>query len=263
MNSVSSWKIPLAIATSGLIIAIGLFSSIKDKNRMAEVGVVNQQDNTKQKSDSAAEDMASNKSDTQVIDRNSTITENIGKTLLSNLVAAKSGGQKIDDDFLNTTLQNVLNQADLNTNPDSTKFNPIISKDSSKNAIKTYGNQTAAVIVQFLGVSPDEKVVDTPEKVMAFNAIMYKIVSEVLKKEEVPKNYVEQHAGIIQNASDLSYYYSLMTKTDSDPAAIFLAAPKIKSVSDSFSQNILTLGAKLRQDGIIFNSDEPGLFWMQ
>ncbi len=263
MNSISSWKIPLAISASGLIIAIGLFSSIKEKNRLAEVIVVNQQENTGQKNNSNTEDVTVNKAGSQVVDRDSTITENIGKTLLSNLVAAKSGGQKIDDNLLNTKVQNVLNQADFNTNPDSTKFNPIISKDSSKSAIKTYGNQTATVIIQFLGVSPDEKVVDTPEKVMAFNAIMYKIVSDILKKEEVPKDYVEQHIGMIQNTSDLSYYYSLMTKTESDPAAVFLVAPKIKSVSDAFSQNILTLGAKLKRDGIIFNSDEPGLFWMQ
>ncbi|MFZ3020187.1 MAG: hypothetical protein WA051_01555 [Minisyncoccia bacterium] len=255
-------KIPVSVAIGGLIIAIGIFFSTRNNmegKTLSAVGgsVVNTKNNT-------AEDQAVNSIDTSPANAiDTSVTEDIGKTILSKLVATKSYGQPITTEYVNNTVMNVLDSADTKNNAPKVEWTPNISQDNNKTAVKKYASDAATIILGFLTSTPSTEISNSPQKVMAFNAVVYRFLAETMSRQPVPSSYAEFHTSIVNNAYAMSHYYAQLAKVDNDPAAVFIAVPKIKQEDENFSQNILNLANKLKQDGIIFTSDDAGYFWMQ
>jgi hypothetical protein len=146
---------------------------------------------------------------------------------------------------------NNVSNPDIYTLTDLTVFTP-----TDKESIRSYGNAFISVILKNFEPYKDKK--NTYLKNIEATATIYEQIARDLSKLSVPKEIAATHLKETNNYNKLASNFRDISNYPNDPLRGLVAIKEAQQIEQTQKEDYTILSKYFKDNGIIFNKDEPG-----
>ncbi len=198
------------------------------------------------------------------------LTSTIGRTLLVNLSAANVQGLGNDIPTQDALIEAAAAQVSSGTTRPYTA-REVITIAQTKESLHQYGNQLMSILVTYPGTNAGEILFafgetldyNDPSKLGPVKTAKsaYQNLATGLMQLPVPETLAPLHVQIANNLSLMGSAAGEMSTVLTDPLRGLSGIHNYQTASDEASRLLTVIAGTFKNNGIIFNEDEPGATW--
>ncbi|HVZ76009.1 MAG TPA: hypothetical protein VG934_01920 [Candidatus Paceibacterota bacterium] len=201
------------------------------------------------------------------------LTTTVGRTLLVNISAAKSQGLGSDIPTQDQLIAQASSQISVGADAHVYKISDLTTAPQTSDALKAYGNAVIAAISTHPSASYDAtmKVVaqasdsgsSAPLSQLTAIGKDYQGLVKDLLAVPVPPTFAPFHLKVINDFSTMAASFTDMQAMIDDPLRGIAALQTYQSNNNEATRVFINIAQALNQQGILFNTSEPGAAWAQ
>ena len=192
------------------------------------------------------------------------LTADFSKNFFAKYSQVQSGGA-VDSQTQSDLISSVINQySDSVQFPDHFVAKDIITTSTlDKDSIRQYGN--TFIEIENNGVRDAQAVTKTSDETNNLTAVgnSYKTLANKLAQIQVPDALVDIHLKIINNYYRLGEELENIPTSVNDPVKIVFLVKAIPESQPERNQLYLAISSFMKKNGIIFDENEPGAYWLK
>lgn len=270
-----------------VVVVLGLFLSVKDKfqikNNQDSVIVVAQSNNTREKieekdlNNNGIEDWKEQFGSSTLIQKNQprenrldsseNLTESISKDLFAQYVELKKSGGYSSAGVENIAYGITSIITEKTPSKGFAEKDLIINEITDSNTVRLYANSLSKIRNTYFALnSSDQFVFNGFEDESFTNKILqtskhYGDMAKEISFLSVPRGLIPSHLALLNNYADSEQALKLFSGIETDPARSLQGINAYLQLQNQEQVILKNIAAYLRQNGIIFLSDEAGSFW--
>lgn len=270
-----------------VVVVLGLFLSVKDKfqikNDQDSVIVVAQSDGTREKIEekdlnnngiedwkeqfSTSTSIQKNQPRENRLDSSENLTESISKDLFAQYIELKKSGGYSSAGVENIAygITNIITEK--TTAKVFTEKDLIINEITDSNTVRIYANSLSKIRNTYFALNrSDQFVFNGFEDESFMNKILqtskhYNNMVREISSLSVPRGLIPSHLALLNNYADSEQALKLFSGIETDPARSLQGINTYLQLQNQEQVILKNIAEYLRQNGIIFLSDEAGSFW--
>lgn len=196
------------------------------------------------------------------------VTDTVARTLLVNLSAAKSAGLGNDIPTQDQLIGDAVTQINGTLPaPTYTATNLTITQDSP-DATKAYGNTFISTLAKHPKANYNSVlyIVGTSTGTMSLKPLQnisseYAALGRDMARISVPETLAPIHLQLVNDFSYLAQTVADMQTAYTDPLRALAALQRFDSLNQESLRLFINIAQDFSQNGILFNTDEPGAAW--
>lgn len=198
------------------------------------------------------------------------LTTTIGRTLLVNLSAANAQGLGTDIPTQDSLVESAAAQVGAGIKKPYT-VSQVITVPQNTESLKIYGNQFIEILLSYPGTNAGEILFafgetldyNDPSKLGPVKTAKtaYQNLATGLMQIPVPETLAPLHVQVANNLAVMGSATGEMTTVLTDPLRGLGGLHNFQTASDEASRLLTVIAGTFKNNGIIFNEDEPGATW--
>jgi hypothetical protein len=203
--------------------------------------------------------------------KNGNLTDSISRSLFVNLMNAKGQGLGSDIPTQEQLISGAISQIDAIAPKKIYAVGDLIVTDSSKAAMRAYGNATMDIFIKNSDNEFAKTLVIMDAATTGSDASKLELLAPIQKKYTrieqklaavpVPKILLPFHLELVNDYAKMAATYDGMQTLLSDPLAGLAALQQYHSLTRHAGQMFINIAQALNKNDILFNTDEPGNTW--
>jgi hypothetical protein len=199
------------------------------------------------------------------------LTDTVARTILVNLSTAKAQG--LGNDI--PTQKSIVADATAKINQEHVgstfEASDLTQSDNSKTSLKTYGNAFMAAVRAHpqanygntLYIVATSTATANPKRLKELEPISrdYAALAEDLANIHVPVTLLPLHLKVVNDLARISETLPDMEKFYTDPLRALGGLKVFDALNLETQRLLINIAQEFRQNGILFNADEPGAAW--
>lgn len=198
------------------------------------------------------------------------LTTTIGRTLLVNLSAANAQGLGSDIPTQDSLIESAVSQVGAGLKKPYTASEVVVIPQNAA-SLKSYGNQFIEILLSYPGTNAGELLFafgealdyNNPAKLGPVKTAKnsYQNLATGLMQIPVPETLAPLHVQVANNIAVMGAAAGEMSTVLTDPLRGLGGLHNYQTASDEASRLLTVIANTFKNNGIIFNEDEPGATW--